>query len=80
MQVNNQGKVFVPVLNYHQRDVYMDEGIMLGSVEVYPDGVSDLTLSLELTDCDIYSSVESGTLEAGVAVVLADGDSRSEEL
>ena len=35
MQVNNQKKVFVPVVNYHQRDVYMDEGTVLGSVEVY---------------------------------------------
>ena len=26
MQVNNQRKVFVPVVNYHQRDVYIDEG------------------------------------------------------
>ena len=60
MQVNNQGKVFVSVVNYHQRDVYtmyMDEGTLLGRVEVYPDGVSDLTSSLELTDCD--SSAES---------------------
>ena len=66
--------MFVPVVNYHQRDVYMDEGTVLGSVEVYPDGVSDLTQSLELADCK--SSVESGTLEAGVAVVLADGGSQ----
>ena len=78
MQVNNQRKVFVPVVNYHQRDVYVDEGTVLGSVEVYPDGVSDLTQSLELADCN--SSMESGTLEAGVAVASADGCSQSEAL
>ena len=78
MQVNNQRKVFVPVVNYHQRDVYMDEETVLGSVEVYPDGVSDLTQSLELAVCN--SSMESGTLEAGVAVVSADGVSQSEAL
>ena len=55
--------MFVPVVNYHQRDVYMDEGIVLGSVEDYPDGVRDLTQSLELADCD--SSVESGRLHGG---------------
>ena len=78
MQVNNQGKVFVPIVNYHQRDVYMDEGTMLGRVEVYPDGVSDLTQSLESVHCD--SSMESGTLEAGVAVVSADSGSQLEAL
>ena len=78
MQVNNQRKVFVPVVNYHQKDVYMDEGTVLGSVDVYPDGVSGLTQNLELADCN--SSVESGTLEAGVAVVSADGVSQSEAL
>ena len=58
MQVINQRKVFVPVVNYHQRDVYMNEGTVLGSVEVYSDGVSDLTQSLEVADCD--SSVDTG--------------------
>ena len=41
------------------------EPAMLGCVKVYQNGVSDLTLSLELADCNI--SVEFGTLEAGVA-------------
>ena len=77
MQVNNQRKVFVPVVNYHQRDVYMDEGTM-GSVEVCPDVVSDLTQSLELADCD--SSVESRALEAGVAAVSTDGGNQLEAL
>ena len=40
--------MFVSVVNYHQRDVYMDEGTLLGCVEVYPDNVSDLSPSLEL--------------------------------
>ena len=40
--------------------------------------MSDLTQSLELADCD--SCKESGTLEAGVAVVSADGNSQSEAL
>ena len=79
MQVNNQRKVFVPVVNYHQRDVYIDEGTgHAGLRKVYQNGVSDLTLSLELADCNI--SVESGTLEAGVAVVSADGGNQSEAL
>ena len=52
----------------------MDEGTVLGSVEFYPDSVSDLTQSLELADCD--SSVESGTLEAGVTVVSPDGGNK----
>ena len=30
----------------------MDKGTVLDCVEVYPDGVSDHTQSLELSDCD----------------------------
>ena len=56
----------------------MDEETVLGSVKVYLDGVSDLTQSMELADCD--SSMESGTLEAGVAVVLVDGGKQLEAL
>ena len=48
-----------------ERCVYMDKGTVLDCVEVYPDGVSDHTQSLVLSDCD--SSAESGTLEARIA-------------
>ena len=34
VSVNSQGKVLIPVMNYHQRDVYLEEGTLLGQAEL----------------------------------------------
>ncbi len=43
ISVNSQGKVLIPVVNYHRRDVYLDEGTLLGRAELLSDSAEHVT-------------------------------------
>ncbi len=47
---SRQGKVLISVVNYHQRDVYLDEGTLLGRAELLSDSAEHVTTEGEGTD------------------------------
>ncbi len=75
VSVNSQRRVLVPVINYNQRVVYMDEGTLLGHEEVYA-GLVEVGHANVMSLHQIEKSC--GTTDARVAVVARDAASHSE--
>ena len=72
VQVRGDGKVYIPMVNYQQRVVHLEEGTMLGQVEV----VSEVTISTEEELVGRNGSggedgVESGEMDAEVGGCVA---------
>ena len=68
VSVNKQGNVLIPVENYHQREVHIDRGTLLGRAEVLP-GECQGTVAVDLPEDEAY-----------VAVVHSDTASRKQTL
>ncbi len=39
VSVNSQGKMLNPVMNYHQRDIYLEEGTLLDQAELILESI-----------------------------------------
>ena len=68
VSVNSQGKVLIPVMNYHQRDVYLEEGTLLGQAELLLESAEH-----DLTDVVGLPEGEGTCMDAAhVAVVTGE--------
>ena len=75
--VNDQRKVLLPVVNYHQSDAHLDRGTVLGHVKLY----SECTDSEDAHGVDLVHVPQSGNgstkQEACIAAVSGDADSQT---